>query len=88
MFTRILLVSWRHSGILVVITILLSFSTSHQDYDPFSDQKKESLFSTMDSVKSLSRNVLDCTKMLGKQASDEAVRLEYETLLQVSLTVW
>ena len=85
MFTRILLVNWRHSGI--VTTILLSFSTLHQDYDPFSDQKKESLFSTMDSVKSLSRNVIQCTKMLDKQASDEAVQLEFETLLQVSLTV-
>lgn len=58
----------------------------YKDYDPFSDQKKESLFSTMGSVESLSENVIQCTEMLGNQASDEAVRLEFETLLQVRLS--
>ncbi len=54
-----------------------------KDYDPFSDQKRESFFSTMDSVKSLSENVIKCTSILNENSSDEAVRLEFETLLQV-----
>jgi hypothetical protein len=54
-----------------------------KDYDPFSDQKRESFFSTMDSVTSLSENVIKCTNMLSENSSDEAVRLEFETLLQV-----
>lgn len=67
--------------------IFQAFVTSnlYKDYDPFSDQKKESLFSTMGSVESLSENVIQCTEMLGNQASDEAVRLEFETLLQFCL---
>ena len=54
-----------------------------KDYDPFSEQKRESFFSTIDSVKSLSQNVVECTGNLGKNSSDEAVQLEFETLLQV-----
>jgi hypothetical protein len=61
----------------------LHFSSMFKDYDPFSDQKRESFFSTMDSVTSLSENVIKCTNMLSENSSDEAVRLEFETLLQV-----
>ncbi|XP_028398767.1 protein-glutamate O-methyltransferase-like [Dendronephthya gigantea] len=60
-------------------------SSMFKDYDPFSAQKQESFFSTMDSVKSLSENVINCTNMLSENSSDEAVRLEFETLLQFSL---
>ena len=62
---------------------VLSFSSLFKDYDPFSKQKRESFFSTIDSVTSLSENVIKCTKMLNENSSDEAVRLEFETLLQV-----
>ena len=63
--------------------IFFYYSSMFKDYDPFSEQKRESFFSTMDSVKSLSQNVVECTKILGVNSSDETVQLEFETLLQV-----
>lgn len=60
------------------------FSSMFKTHDPFSDQKRESFFSTIDSVKSLSEYIIQCSTTLGKNPDNEAIKLEFETLLQVS----
>lgn len=66
-------------------TFSFGLSSMFKDYDPFDEQKRESFFTTMDSVTSLSENVIKSTSMLGENSSDDAVRLEFETLLQVGM---